>query len=252
MKLFYFTASGNCLSVAKKLGGELYSIPKVLNEGPFSFEDEKIGIIFPCYVASTPTIVKEFLEKVELKSDYFFGILTYGKTSGGALDHFKEIAKKNGIEMSYLNSLLMVDNSIKYYDMDQQIRDQHTKKIDENIDMIISDIKSKRKYKKTSNFLMRHISSFGHRMYNKEVGDYDKKFTVESHCNGCGVCQRVCPVNNIQVNGHPEFKHKCIRCYACTHNCPQNAIRLKGEKSRSRFRNENVQLKEIIEANNQA
>ena len=30
MKIFYFTATGNSLYVAKRFGGELYSIPKVL------------------------------------------------------------------------------------------------------------------------------------------------------------------------------------------------------------------------------
>ncbi|PAB60262.1 EFR1 family ferrodoxin [Anaeromicrobium sediminis] len=251
MKLFYFTASGNCLAVAKKLGGELHSIPQVLKEGDFTFEDDQIGIIFPCYAVSTPTIVEEFLEKVKLKSDYIFGIVTYGKTHGGVLEHFEKIAKKNGIELSYMNSLLMVDNSIKFYDMDKQIRDQHTKRIDEHMEMILEDIQSRRELKKTSNFLMKYLSNLGNHMYKKEVGDYDKKFTVESHCNGCGVCEKVCPVNNIHVNDRPEFKHNCIRCYACTHNCPQNAIRLKGEKSKARFRNENVQLREIMEANNQ-
>lgn len=39
-------------------------------------------------------------------------------------------------------------------------------------------------------------------------------------------------------------------CLACVHHCPQNAVRVKGEKSRKRFKNENVSLSEILEANN--
>jgi flavodoxin len=31
MKVFYFTATGNCLEVAKAIGGELLSIPKILD-----------------------------------------------------------------------------------------------------------------------------------------------------------------------------------------------------------------------------
>lgn len=49
MKILYFTATGNNLYIAKRLGGELYSIPKLIKEGKYEFEDEKIGIVFPAY-----------------------------------------------------------------------------------------------------------------------------------------------------------------------------------------------------------
>lgn len=45
MKIFYFTGTGNSLYVAKRFGGELYSIPKVLKSNELRYEDEKIGII---------------------------------------------------------------------------------------------------------------------------------------------------------------------------------------------------------------
>lgn len=37
MKILYFTATGNSLYVAKRLGGECYSIPKLMKEGQFEF-----------------------------------------------------------------------------------------------------------------------------------------------------------------------------------------------------------------------
>ena len=40
MKIFYFTATGNSLYVAKKVGGELYSIPQMIKEGKWEFEKE--------------------------------------------------------------------------------------------------------------------------------------------------------------------------------------------------------------------
>jgi flavodoxin len=93
MKIFYFTSTGNSLAVAKKIGGELYSIPKVLNESNPNYTDKEIGIIFPCYINSTPTIVVEFLQKVKLQADYFFAITTYGNFDGGTVHHFDQMAK---------------------------------------------------------------------------------------------------------------------------------------------------------------
>ena len=40
MKVLYFTATGNCLYVAKQLGGELLSIPQLMKSGTFGIEDE--------------------------------------------------------------------------------------------------------------------------------------------------------------------------------------------------------------------
>ena len=94
MKVFYFTATGNNLFVAKTLSEEIYSIPQILKEKKFSFEDEKIGIVFPCYYLGVPNIVVEFLEKVSLKAKYFFAIMTYGNISGNALYDFTRLAEK--------------------------------------------------------------------------------------------------------------------------------------------------------------
>lgn len=63
MKTFYFTGTGNSLYIAKKVGGDLFSIPQVLKGNQYVFKDEKIGIIFPTYGLSVPNIVKEFIEK---------------------------------------------------------------------------------------------------------------------------------------------------------------------------------------------
>ncbi len=84
----------------------------------------------------------------------------------------------------------------------------------------------------------------------KETG-MEKKFCISKECTACGVCQQVCPKDNIKVDNRPYFENKCCACLACVNMCPQKAITIKGEKnSNARFRNPNVSLKEIIDANN--
>jgi len=63
------------------------------------------------------------------------------------------------------------------------------------------------------------------------------------------MCERVCPVDNIKVDKKPVFMNNCQQCLACAHNCPQRAISVKKEKSKARFINQNIILKEIIDAN---
>ncbi|HEY8889711.1 MAG TPA: EFR1 family ferrodoxin [Clostridium sp.] len=247
MKVLYFTGTGNSLYVAKKLGGEYYSIPKLIKEGRYEFEDEKIGIVFPCYYGGVPKIVEEFLNKAILKSEYIFSVTTYGFISGATTKHLLEIGKRNGIDFSYIDEIVMVDNFLLGFDMKKQVQSQPKKNIEENLASIIKDIEDGRKYiMKQSVFL--GLSRFiGKKIYNYH---FQKNFYVENNCNGCKVCEKVCPVDNIKVDKKPVFKDNCQQCLACIHNCPQRAIRHKKEKSKARFINENIELKEIIDANN--
>lgn len=249
MKVFYFTATGNSLKIAKELSTDLYSIPKLLRTGNYKFEDDVIGFVFPCYVGSIPTVVEEFLTRGQFKAKYIFGIMTYGKRSMGGLKQFTGIAKSNGVHVDYVNEVLMVDTSLKYYDMEKQVLGLPGKKVDLQLECVKKDISDLVKNTPKLKVFMNQASKVGHVLYRKEIGDCDKLFAVESHCNGCRVCEKVCPIDNIRYESGVLFDHKCIRCYACTQNCPSNAIRFKGEKSSSRFRNKDVSLKEIIESN---
>lgn len=248
MKILYFTATGNNLYLAKRIGNEYYSIPKLIKERRFEFEDEKIGIVFPVYFLGVPEIVEEFLNKAKLKSKYIFAVASYGGFSGAATRHLLEIGKRNGIEFSYINEILMVDNYLPMFDINKEIEKEPKKNIEENLQKIIWDIQFKREYinkhsiiRNSIRFLMKNLS---------KKSQFEKKFSIENNCNSCKICEKVCPVDNIQVHNKAVFKDNCQQCLACINHCPQKAIRIKGEKSTARFINQNIRLREIIDANN--
>lgn len=44
-------------------------------------------------------------------------------------------------------------------------------------------------------------------------------------CNGCGLCAKSCPHNNIKIkNGKVKFGHSCDMCMRCSFYCPKKAI----------------------------
>lgn len=254
MKVFYFTATGNSLYVAKRLGGELYSIPKVLKEGKLKFEDEKIGIVFPCYGFAAPSIVREFIKKVTLKSPYIFAVLTYGNKVANGVGWFTEFAKENSINIQYASSLLMVDNYLPVFDMEQQkLKPKNT---EENLKSLISDIAENKIFIQNSSFLDSLITGSLEGFMKAFPGFHSaKKFSINNICSSCGTCTKVCPRANISIDkgikgSKPVYGNKCEFCLACINLCPQKAIQLKGEKNpKARFRNENITLKEIIASN---
>lgn len=57
--LFYYTATGNCLYVARQLDKELYSIPQVLKKKDLYYRSNSIGIVAPIYAGQLPqTVIK--------------------------------------------------------------------------------------------------------------------------------------------------------------------------------------------------
>ena len=72
MTVCYFTASGNCLYVARKIGGTLLSIPQLMRQNEIVIEDDAVGVVCPVYNAEMPMMVREFMRKASIKNRVFF------------------------------------------------------------------------------------------------------------------------------------------------------------------------------------
>lgn len=252
MKIFYYTATGNSLAIAKEIGGELISIPQIMNNDNLNFEDDAIGVIFPIYGLEAPKKVQDFLNKASLKADYIFAIGTYGNAACATLHRLQNIAIKNGYHFDYLNEILMVDNFLPLFKIEKQIEKIPKKKITEKLNIIKSDIKNRNKREAKA--------SIGNRMLSASISSVERfrangkeaqKYIVDNNCVKCGICAQVCPAGNITVEDKVIFSDRCEQCEACVHMCPKTAIHIKNEKSTMRWRHPEVSLKEIIDSNKQ-
>ncbi len=251
MTVLYFTTTGNCLYVAKKIGGHLCSIPQAVKSENYTFQDDQIGIVFPVYGLCVPPYVQDFLRKAQFECDYLFAVLTYGFYDGAAASHLLELASGCGHHFSYVNTIKMTENYLPGFDMKKQIEKEPKKNIDQNLQHILSDLKERKQWIHKDSWMdglltKSHQKNYA---YNGGIG-VTKNYRVEKTCQGCGTCVQVCPVDNIRlVDSKPVFGSNCIYCLGCIQNCPQNAIHLTDEKSTVRFRNQNVKLEEIIASN---
>lgn len=245
--ILYFTATGNSLYVARQLADE-------------------IGIVYPIYGQMPPNMVRRFIQKARLKAAYKFAVLTYGNMQFVAAGIWDELSRKSGNAFDYITSILMVDNWLPNFDMNEQIKiDKH---IPERLERITADIAARKHEIPSTEERARQLFDrfIRDRGLDPEVGylmhseDY---FVVTDACIGCAVCTEVCPRGNYELTSTGvKTEGDCDFCFACIQNCPQKAIKFAelpdspflahGEKNPDvRFRNEHVSLWSIKEANRQ-
>ena len=75
----------------------------------------------------------------------------------------------------------------------------------------------------------------------------DKSFHSDGRCDGCGICRKVCPVNNIEmIDNKPSWKHHCEQCFACLQWCPKEAIQLGKETIGKRYHHPDIKLADML------
>lgn len=252
MKICYFTASGNCLYVAKRIGGDLLSIPQLMRQETIEIEDDAVGIICPVYAVELPFMVQEFMKRAVIRTDYLFFILTCGYGYQIALGHTEVCAAARGWDLKYANGVLMVDNYLPYFDMEEEVKKLPEKDVEGQLDGICKDIRNRREKRVELTDELRGQMEWYHNNHAPNIMKRDNalSYIVNDDCIHCGICEKVCPANNIRVDESGViFSDRCEVCYACLHNCPQNALHLPVEKNTVKFRNEYIELQDIIDAN---
>ncbi len=263
--IFFFSATGNSLYIAKELSGAegtLKSIAQEIhNEHPV-YEAEEIGIVCPIYCFIPPTIVQEFFARSTFKTDYFFTVGTYGANSTIFPEYVAQMAKNKGIEMNYINTIKMVDTYLPFYDMEKEkATEKHT---EENLAIIKAAINNRENYQlpvtdPEREFCEGYYRFSGRDRVHPTFTRSEKIVYSTDECIGCGICNSVCPHGSWKiVNGKSIAEGECENCLSCVHNCPKKAISIirtppepEEQNRNARYRNPNIRVGEIILANSQ-
>jgi ferredoxin len=73
-------------------------------------------------------------------------------------------------------------------------------------------------------------------LYDAVSNRFLTKFWADDRCSSCGLCERICPVDNIELRGgRPHFADRCMLCMRCIHACPEEAIQI-GRATMDKFR----------------
>lgn len=239
-----FTGTGNSLHVAdglsKRLGDEVVSLNNVIKnnlERKFT-SDKPFIIVAPIYAWRLPRIIEELLPACTFEgSKKIYFVPTMGAQTGKADKYCEEICKNIGMEFMGLCGVPMPDNYVVMAKMpgEEEIK-KKLAEAEDKINLIAQAIKNDIFIRKTDKTLFAgFLSGVINDLFNKKAIT-DKNYNVNEECMSCGLCEMVCPVNNIQLeNGKPVFKGNCMSCYSCIHRCPKAAINI-GNKTQKHGR----------------
>ncbi len=256
--IFVFSGTGNSLWAAKRISKELGNceIVSMGRQKDYTLTDryDVIGFVYPTYYRGVPARVHNFISQLNLKNNrnaYFFAVATCGSvgTACNATAQLRNLLKRKGIMLSYAEKLDMVSNYIIMYNIRDTVEEE-TRQSARDLEPIIDNIK-----KRTAALTELKVKPFPQLMYKGFIHltpHMDKHFNVSDSCTHCGICQKVCPVNNINYgqDKKPHFKHHCEQCLACIQHCPVKAINYKDKtQNRKRYTHPDISWKELAKLN---
>ncbi|TFG01198.1 MAG: hypothetical protein EU542_07365, partial [Promethearchaeota archaeon] len=168
---------------------------------------------------------------------------------GVAFIQIQNILSEKGKELSAGWFIQMPNNDIPVDDLNsQEEMDQKLKQAKPQIKEMAECIKeSKANEIEIPTKRTRSIEKTN-KTFRDGVFKMDEFFFADENCTSCGICEQVCPINNIiLVDGKPQWQHECQMCVACINYCPEESIQYDEKtQDRGRYQNPEITVEEII------
>ncbi|HEX2947898.1 MAG TPA: EFR1 family ferrodoxin [Clostridia bacterium] len=259
--IFYFSGTGNSYYVASQIasstGEGLAPIARLMRNAGGGYEytlqdGEAVGFVYPIYAWAPPRIVLDFISKLKLKNyknNYIFSAATCGDDTGNSVKLLRSSLKKRGLNLDACFSVKMPNNYVFMMDVDpENLKKEKLAAADKAIDSICDAIKEKRTVAvdPLSVGLPGLKTALVTPLFNN-FGIHPRRFFTEDSCTGCGICEKVCPYQNIRLNGRPVWGNHCGQCFACLHYCPVKAVQYgRGTRKKGRYTNPNVKISDMF------
>ncbi len=258
--IYYYTGSGNSLSVARQVGEKLghtdyVSIYLLRDRAQVPEQYARIGIVTATWFVRPPRIVKEICEKLTFsRSQKVFIIATCGGYDGFVRIDLKNLLQPKTDFPVQTFMVPMPPNHIvgfsPFPDRINQIYFGHEKKAAGKIaDKILSGTPTRNR-----KGLNRKALNFASKTFNRMLGvDRDSTeggFYTTDVCTKCGICEELCKNGNIHLEKEGVvWGHDCQQCMACIMWCPNHAIRHPNvPEKRRRYHHPDITLQDMLKS----
>ncbi len=233
---YWFSGTGNTLSIIRKMkdvfekSGITVSLKKMEDSDPAAVDcNHTIGLGFPVAMQGTYPLVWDFIKGLEsCRETDVFMVDTLMLYSGGIVGPAGRILRKKGFRLAGAREIRMPDNLFVHTPGGSE---KDTEK----------SLKGLSEAEKFAGDLINGTSRW------RDIPVYSSAMSVFSRlsltwkffrrifplkvdhdiCTRCGLCEKLCPVNNWTLDSSinkMEWGEECIFCLRCFSYCPVNAI----------------------------
>lgn len=236
---YYFSGTGNTLLVVKEMAktfeenGIKVTLRRMEKSDSKDIDLNKtIGLGFPVAEQGTYPFVWDFVNTLpDAHRTPIFMVDTLMAYSGGAVGPMKKIVKEKGYEPIGAKEIVM-PNSLMVLKIKEK---KNARKVQKGLkkarEYALDILNGKAKWSRVpgGSDLMA-LSSKNERGW-KTLGKFVPLILDEEKCVKCGLCVKLCPIDNIVMKEYPEIKDECLHCLRCFAFCPSKAIAM-GKKDR--------------------
>lgn len=254
-EIYWFSGSGNSLHLAKRIqegieGARLIPVAEAV--GKVEELPRRLGLVFPVYAWGPPALVGEFMDNLPPGSpDYVFAAATYGGSAGSVMSITRRKLKKRGIGLDASMTLRMVENyppmgGAPGTEKQAAVLERAEKEIDAVVEKAAEGWRGS---SGGSNVFLSLLGRLVYPLFSRYVSRQAGKFHADDKCTSCGVCVKVCPVINIELEGEdgPVWGHRCQQCFACFHWCPEEAVQFgRRTEKQVRYHHPGVSLQDML------
>lgn len=232
MLVIYFSGTGNSKYIATQFASNMkadcHSIEEVLDFDDLIQKSDTVCFCYPIYGSCVPRIMREFvlLHSEKLCNKKLIILCTQMMFSGDGARAFTDLLPGSQDHVIYAEHFNMPNNisNLFLFPIGDMERKRKLRSANKKMEKVCSDIR-KGVVKRRGWGKLSHLMGLSQSLGWPAIEEKRRSsFHTDDDCNCCGICVKLCPVNNLEVtNDSIGQKDNCILCYRCVNACPKKA-----------------------------